>query len=246
MNNEGPQQIWYTLTQAPLLWLSLTLCVYLFALFIYRRCNSNPLVLPVFTSLCIIASILLITDTPYETYYEGAQFIHFLVGPATVALAIPLYKHLPRLLALWRPLSITLIIGAITGLVRGAYIPWWTGGSAELAISLMPKSATMPISMAMAEYFGGHPSLTAISVVITGIVGSVMATPVFYLLRVEDPAIKGIAMGVTAHAIGTARAIQINETMGAFSALAMSVTGVLTALFMPFVMQWLQHMGWLN
>ncbi|WP_269900591.1 LrgB family protein [Paenalcaligenes faecalis] len=246
MIKEDLFRIWMFLTDSPLLWLTLTLCVYLLSLYIYRRSHSNPLLLPVLTSLCGMVGILVITKTPYETYFEGAQFIHFLIGPATVALAIPLYKQLPRLQELWRPLSITLVIGALTGLISSVLVTTWTGGSTEMIISLMPKSSTMPIAMAMSDYFGGQPSLTAVSVAFTGIIGSVMATPVFHLLRIEDPIVKGIATGISAHAIGTARVIQINETMGAFSALAMSVTGVLTAVFMPFVMQWARVMGWIN
>ena len=95
----------------------------------------------------------------------------------------------------------------------------------------------MPIAMAISEHFGGTPSLTAVSVALTGIVGSIVALPVFHLLRIEDPVAKGVAMGVSAHAIGTARIIQFDEAMGAFSALAMSVTGILTAIFMPFVVE---------
>lgn len=246
MINTDLFRIWMFLADSPLLWLTITLCVYLLSLFIYRRSNSNPLFLPVLTSLLGVVGILLITKTPYETYFEGAQFIHFLIGPATVALAIPLYKHLPRLLELWRPLSITLVIGALTGLISSTLITVWAGGSSEMVVSLMPKSSTMPIAMAISDYFGGQPSLTAISVALTGIVGSIIATPVFHLLRIEDPVVKGIATGISSHAIGTARVIQINETMGAFSALAMSVTGVLTAVFMPLVIEWAQAMGWAN
>lgn len=235
-------QIWVFLADSPLLWLTVTLFVYLLSVQLYRRANANPLFLPVLTSVCAIVGILVITKTPYETYFEGAQFIHFLVGPATVALAIPLYKQLPRLLQLWRPLSISLVVGSLVGLISSAFISHWAGASPETIVSLMPKSATMPIAMAISEYFGGQPSLTAVSVAFTGIVGSVMATPVFNLLRIHDPVARGVAVGVSTHAIGTARIIQISESMGAFAALAMSVTGILTALFMPLVIQWLQLM----
>lgn len=236
--------IWVFLADTPLLWLTVTLCAYIFSVYLYRRCNSNPLLLPVLTSVCAIVGILLLTKTPYETYFEGAQFIHFLVGPATVALAIPLYKQLPRLKQLWRPLSISLVIGALTGLISSAFITTSMGASPDMVVSLLPKSATMPIAMAISDYFGGQPSLTAVSVALTGIIGSVIATPVFALLRIKDPIVTGVAIGVSAHAIGTARIILINETMGAFAALAMSVTGVLTALFMPLIIQGLQWLEW--
>lgn len=236
--------IWVFLADSPLLWLTVTLVAYILAVFVYRRTNLNPLALPVLTAVCLIVGVLVITDTPYETYFEGAQFIHFLIGPATVALAIPLYKHLPRLLQLWQPLGISITVGSLVGLISAATIAKWSGAGPETIISLMPKSATLPISMAISDYFGGQPSLTAVSVAFTGIVGSMMAWPLFHLLGLNDPVVRGVATGVSTHAIGTARLIQIDEAMGAFSALAMSLTGILTALFMPFVMQWLQSIGW--
>lgn len=237
--------IWTLVQHSPLLWLTVTLLVYVAAVQFYQRLNQNPLVLPVLTSVCAIVGLLLLTETSYESYFSGVKLLHFLVGPATVALAIPLYHQLPKLVALWRPLSISLVIGALTGLISSAIITVGLGGSPEMIISLLPKSTTMPIAMAISEHFGGSPSLTAVSVAMTGIIGSIIAVPVFSVLRIDDPAAKGVAMGVSAHAIGTARLIQIDEGMGAFSALAMSVTGVLTALFMPMIMQALYALNWL-
>lgn len=231
--------IWVFLADSPLLWLTVTLCIYILSVYLYRRSNLNPLALPVLTSVCAIVGILTITKTPYEMYFEGAQFIHFLIGPATVGLAIPLYKQLPRLKQLWFSLSISIAVGSLVGLISATLISQWSGASPETVISLMPKSTTMPIAMAVSDYFGGQPSLTAVSVAFTGIVGSIMAWPLFHLLRLNDPIVRGVATGVSTHAIGTARLIQISETMGAFSALAMSLTGILTAIFMPFVVQWL-------
>src|SRR5690606_21330991 len=120
---------------------------------------------------------------------------------ATVALAIPLYNQLPKLKLLWRPLSITLVVGALTGLVSSAILTLALGASPEMVISLMPKSATMPIAMAISDHFGGQPSLTAVSVAFTGIIGSILATPVFYLLKLNNPIVRGVATGVSAHAI---------------------------------------------
>lgn len=229
--------VWQQVQPSPLLWLTVTLVVYVSSIKLYQKLKYNPLALPVLTSVCIIVALLVFSDTSYETYFSGVKLLHFLIGPATVALAIPLYHQLPKLISLWRPLSISLVIGALTGLVSSGIITASFGGSADMIISLLPKSTTMPIAMAISEHFGGTPSLTAVSVALTGIVGSIVALPVFHLLRIEDPVAKGVAMGVSAHAIGTARIIQFDEAMGAFSALAMSVTGILTAIFMPFVVE---------
>lgn len=229
--------VWQQVQPSPLLWLTVTLVVYVSSIKLYQKLKYNPLALPVLTSVCIIVALLVFSDTSYETYFSGVKLLHFLIGPATVALAIPLYHQLPKLISLWRPLSISLVIGALTGLVSSGIITASFGGSADMIISLLPKSTTMPIAMAISEHFGGTPSLTAVSVALTGIVGSIVSLPVFHLLRIEDPVAKGVAMGVSAHAIGTARIIQFDEAMGAFSALAMSVTGILTAIFMPFVVE---------
>lgn len=238
-------RIWVFLADSPLLWLTATLCSYLLAISLYRRFNSSPLLLPVLIGTLLVVSLLLVTNTPYETYFEGAQFIHFLIGPATVALAIPLYNQLPRLKLLWKPLSLALIIGTCVGLVSSVTLTWLLGGSPEMIISMAPKSATMPIAMALSDYFGGQPSLAAVSVALTGISGSMMASPLLWLLRINDPVVRGVSMGVAAHAIGTARMIQIDETMGAFAALAMGVTGILTAIFMPVIIQTLLALGWI-
>ena len=238
--------VWQQVQPSPLLWLTVTLVVYVSSIKLYQKLKYNPLALPVLTSVCIIVALLVFSDTSYETYFSGVKLLHFLIGPATVALAIPLYHQLPKLISLWRPLSISLVIGALTGLVSSGIITASFGGSADMIISLLPRSTTMPIAMAISEHFGGTPSLTAVSVALTGIVGSIVALPVFHLLRIEDPVAKGVAMGVSAHAIGTARIIQFDEAMGAFSALAMSVTGILTAIFMPFVVEAMYASGLLS
>ena len=229
----GLTEIWVFLAQSPLLWLSLTLLAYLAALGLYRLSGANPFANPVLIAVTLIVAVLTITRTPYAIYFEGAKFVHFLIGPATVALAIPLYSQLERLRRIWLPLTAALLIGSTTAIVSALAIGWALGGSRELLMSIAPKSATMPIAMGVAEKIGGLPSLAAVAVAVTGIGGTIMARPLLNALRVHDPAVRGFAVGLTAHAIGTARAIQYHETAGAFSALAMGLNGVATALLAP-------------
>ena len=236
-------RIWVFLSESPLLWLSVTLCVYALALHVYRAAGSNPFLLPVLTAVSVIVLILLATDTPYETYFEGAQFIHFLVGPATVALAIPLYSQTRKLKEHWKPILAALLIGTVVAMFSTALIAWALGGSSEMIISLIPKTATMPIAMALVDHFGGQPSLSAVSVAITGIVGTIMAGPILRLLGVYHPIARGFSMGLSAHAIGTARSLHIHETAGAFAALGMGLTGVTTAILMPITMATLRAMN---
>lgn len=214
-------------------WLVLTMGVYLAALALYKRSGCHPLLIPVFTAVVVIVSLLLLTGTPYATYREGVQWLSLLVGPATVALAVPLYAQRQRIRALWLPITVALVVGCVVALVSAMGIAWALGGSWETVVSLAPKSATIPIALPMAERFGGPASLAAVAVAITGIAGTMMAPLLIRLVRSDDPAVQGFALGLTAHAIGTARALQVNPTMGAFSALAMGLNGVATAVVMP-------------
>lgn len=223
------------LARSPLPWLTLTLLAYMAAVWLYRRSGASPFLIPVLTAVVLIVSVLLLTGTPYPTYAEGTRFLTFLIGPATVALAIPLYGQLERLKQIWLPVTIALGVGSAAAIVSAVLVAWALGGSLETLMSLAPKSATMPIAMPVAERFGGLPSLAAVAVAITGIVGTIMARPLLDGLRIHDPAVRGFAMGITAHAIGTAREIQVSATGGAFAALAMGLNGVATALLMPLV-----------
>ncbi|HLS43119.1 MAG TPA: LrgB family protein [Paenalcaligenes sp.] len=236
-------RIWVFLSESPLLWLSVTLCAYALALHIYRAAGSTPFLLPVLTAVIMIVAVLMVTDTPYPTYFEGAQFIHFLVGPATVALAIPLYGQTRQLRRHWKPILGALLIGTFVAMLSTALIAWALGGSDDMIISLIPKTATMPIAMALVDHFGGQPSLSAVSVAITGIVGTIMAGPILQVLGIKSPIARGFTMGLSAHAIGTARSIHIHETAGAFAALGMGLTGVTTAIMMPMIMSLLRAMN---
>lgn len=229
-------QIWVFLAQSPLLWLTLTVLVYLGALALYRRSGLNPLVNPVLVSVAAIVTVLLLTRTPYPQYFEGAKFVHFLIGPATVALAIPLYHQLARLKRMAWPVGIALLSGCVTAIVSAVGIGWLLGATPETLRSLAPKSSTMPIAMGVAERIGGLPSLAAVAVAVTGISGAIMARSLFNLLKIQDPAVRGFAVGVASHAIGTARALQVHEQAGAFSALAMALNGIATALLVPLLL----------
>jgi putative effector of murein hydrolase len=227
--------IWVFLARTPLLWLTVTLLVYLGAVWLYRRSRASPFLIPVLTAVTALIGILTLSRTPYPAYFEGAKFIHFLIGPATVALAIPLYGQLERLKQIWLPVGVALLAGSVAAIVSAVLIAWGLGASLETLMSLAPK--------AVAERFGGLPSLAAAAVAITGITGTIMARPLLNLLRIDDPAVRGFSVGLTAHAIGTARALQVHETAGAFAALAMGLNGVATALLMPLILVGLQWMG---
>jgi predicted murein hydrolase (TIGR00659 family) len=236
------QDIWVYLSASPLLGLTMTLVVYGIAYRIYLLANSNPLLNPVAVSVLTLIAILLLIDIPYADYFDGAQFVHFLLGPATVALAIPLYQQLPRLKALWLPILLTVILGVVLAAVSAVSIAGLLNGSAITLLSLSPKSVTAPVAMGIAEKIGGLPSLTAALVVCTGIIGAVIGTKLFDWLGIRDDTVKGIAMGVTAHGIGTARAFQVSAEMGAFSGLAMALSAFITSVILPWLIPWLGFM----
>ncbi|MCB5363201.1 LrgB family protein [Pusillimonas sp. CC-YST705] len=226
----------WALTSLPLFWTGVTLLVYLFTLTVYRRCGSHPLLLPVLTSVAIIIALLYATDTPYPVYAEHTRFLTLLIGPATVALAVPLYGQWGRLKRLWQPLLVALLAGSVTAIVSAVGIAWWLGASLETVRSLAPRAATMPIAMDVAAITGGLPSFTNVAVAMTGVSGAMFTFGLLRLVGVRDPAVQGFAMGLSAHAIGTARAFQENDTAGAFSALGMGLNGIATALLVPLIL----------
>lgn len=224
---------WTYLSSSPILWLTLTLLCYLAALRLYQHFNNNPLVLPVLTAVIALVSVLMLTKTPYPVYAKSTEFLTFLIGPATVALAVPLYSQFERLKKMWWPVCIALLAGSLTAILSATGIAWALGASTETLLSLAPKSVTMPIAMEVSELTGGLPSFTTVAVAITGISGAIMAGSLLKLLRISDPSVEGFALGLSAHAIGTARALQRNEMAGAFAALAMGLNGVATAILIP-------------
>jgi len=226
-------EIWVYLSASPLLGLTVTLLAYQAAYWLYEKAKLNPLANPVALSVAMLVALLWFTDTPYPTYFEGAQFVHFLLGPATVALAVPLYANLETLKRNLLPLAGALVAGSVTAVVSAVGFGWLLGASRETLLSLAPKSVTTPIAMGIAEKLGGLPSLTAVLVVSTGILGAVLARGTLNLLRVQDHAVRGFAVGIAAHGIGTARAFQVSETMGAFAGLGMGLNGMATAFLFP-------------
>ena len=231
------------LAGTPLPWLVLTLLAYLGALALYRRSGAHPLLIPVLTAVVFIVVVLMATGTPYATYRDGVSLLSLLIGPATVALAVPLYGQRARIRQMWRPLGIALLVGSTVAIASALLIAWALGGTLETLMSLAPKSATMPIALPVAERMGGLPSLAAVAVAITGIAGTILAGPVLRLLRIHDPAVRGFAVGLTAHAIGTARELQVHPTAGAFAAMAMGLNGVATAVLVPVLVLCLRWLG---
>ncbi len=218
---------------SPLAWLFATLAVYLFARWVYRRSGEHALANPVLVAVVLLSAVLWLTGVDYGSYFEGAQFIHFLLGPVTVLLAVPLYRSLPLLRSAALPVAVALLAGSLLAALPAILVAHWLGASDTVMRSLAAKSVTTPIAIGVTESLGGLPAFTAVVVVFTGVLGSVMGDRVFRLARVRQSAARGFALGLTAHGMGIGRAVQIDTTAAAFAGIGMSLNGLLTALWAP-------------
>ena len=230
--------LWVYLSTTPLFWLTITLLVWLVADGLARLSGHNPLVNPVMISVAIVGTLLVGSGTRYPAYFAGAQFIHFLLGPATVALGVPLYRNRALVARNLLPMAAALVAGAVVAMASALGIAKIFGVPHDVLASLAPKSVTAAVAMAVAERLGGQPSLTAALVIMTGIVGAVMVTPLMNALGIRDYAARGFAAGLAAHGIGTARAFTVDNVAGTFAGIAMGLNAVVTAVLAPVVLGW--------
>ena len=226
-------ELWVYLSATPLFGLTATLVTYVLAQALYARLGHAPWANPVLWTVLVLALLLAASGTPYPTYFSGAQFIHFLLGPAVVALAWPLWQRRAEL----RSRSFAILVASLAG--GGAAAATAVGLGALLGLpgevlrSLAPKSVTAPVAMGIAEQLGGIPALAAGFAVLTGLTGAISAKYLFDLLRIAEPGVRGFALGTAAHGIGAARALQVHPDAGAYAGLALGVQAVLAALLMP-------------
>ena len=224
-------RVWVYLAASPLFALTSTLVAYQAGMWLYEKSGRQPLVNPVLIAVVTLVALLLATDTSYADYFDGAQFVHFMLGPATVALAVPLYRQLGALRGAYLATTVAILVGSLTAILSALGIAWALGGTFETLASLAPKSVTTPIAMALSDRLGGLASLTAVAVIVTGMVGAIAGGWLLDRARITDQRARGLAIGVAAHGIGTARAFQVNETAGAFAGLAMGLNALATTLF---------------
>ena len=230
-------EIWSYLARGPLVWLTLTLLAYVLADLIAEKAARRPLANPVLIAVLLLGAMLWATGTPYATYFEGAQFVHFLLGPATVALAVPLHAQGARLRKAVLPVLAGLVTGSVVAVTSALAIARALGADAALLATLAPKSTTAPVAIGIAEGLGGSPTLAAVLVILTGITGALIATPLLNALGLRDWRARGLAVGTAAHGIGTARALQVHPTAGAFAGIGMGLNAILTALLAPAVLR---------
>ena len=226
-------ELWVYLSATPLFGLTATIVTYVLAQTVYLRLNQAPWANPVLWTVLVLAALLTVSSTPYPTYFAGAQFIHFLLGPAVVALAWPLWQR--RLEVRRRAVAILLaaLLGGTVAALSAVGIGYALGLPTEVIMSLAPKSVTAPVAMGVAEKIGGIPALAAVFAVLTGLVGAVSGKYLFDVLGIHSLATRGFALGTAAHGIGAARALQVNADAGAYAGLALGLQVLLASFLMP-------------
>lgn len=220
------------LFSSPLFGITLTLLVYRLAELLYRR-TRFILFNPVAVSIVSIILLLKSCNIPYQAYNNGGRMILFLLGPAVVALAVPLYQRRQEILKRKLPILIGIVAGALSSIISAAGIAWLLGGTREVVLSLVPKSVTTPIAIGISEKIGGIVPLTAALVVLTGCLGAICGPEFCRLIGVRSKAAMGLAVGTASHGIGTARLLGEDRFSGAIAGLAIGLNGLTTALMVP-------------
>jgi predicted murein hydrolase (TIGR00659 family) len=231
-------QLWVYLASTPLFGLTATLVVYTLAAAAYERTGRAPWANPVLWSVVCLGGLLLLTGTPYPTYFAGAQFVHVLLGPAVVALAWPLWQRRAEV----RRRGVALVVAALAGgaAAGGSAVALATlaGMPGEVVRSLVSKSVTAPVAMGIAERIGGVPALAAVFAVVTGLVGALSGRYLFDALRIRSWPARGFALGTTSHGLGAARAIQVDADAGAYAGIALGLQVLLASLLIPLLFRW--------
>jgi putative effector of murein hydrolase len=225
----------------PLFAIVLTLGTYLLGVEAQKRLRNNPFANPVLIAIVLIGTTLHLLHLSYKDYFTGAQLIHFLLGPATVALAIPMVRALEHIRrGLW-PMLFALLAGSLTGLLSGYAIVRLLGGSQAIALSMAPKSLTTPIAIAVSSAIGGLPSLSAVLAILGGILVAISIDPILHLLHITEPSARGLAAGTAGSGIGASRVIPQHTLSAAFAGIAIGANGILTAILAPIVLPLLKH-----
>lgn len=225
-----------SLLYTPMFGILLSLLAFEIGLFIQRKTKLlclNPLMI----AIVIIIILLIVTNIDIQTYQLGGDMISMFLGPATVVLAVPLYQQVQSLKNYFVPIMIGILIGIITGLSATLLCCILVRFEPQIIASLLPKSITTPIGMELSRQLGGLQAITVLTILVSGIFGAVVADVVFKIFKVKHPIAKGIALGTSAHAIGTTKALQLGKVEGAMSSLAIGVSGIATVFLAPFVWQ---------
>ncbi|MDO7900195.1 LrgB family protein [Pseudomonas citrulli] len=228
------QGAWASVIHHPLFGIGITLGAYQLVLAAFEK-TRWVFLQPVLMSMVLLIGVLVGCGIGYAEYRKSTEILSILLGPATVALAVPLYLNLRRIRQLFWPIFTTLVIAGVVATGSAVLLGWVFGADHMILMTMAPKSVTSPIAMLVAEQIGGVAAMAAVFVLITGVLGAILGPSILNGLKVHSPEARGMALGLAAHAVGTSVALQESEESGAFAALAMSLMGVATAVLLPLV-----------
>lgn len=223
------------LRTSPVCWIFVTLLAYRVGVWLRDRTGGHPLAQPVVVAAALVIAVLLLLGVDYEAYMSGGSMIHLILGPATVALAVPLYRQAHHLKEMLLPMLVALPIGAVVSIGTAVLSVRALGGDLELERTMAPKAATTPVAIAITEQIGGISAMVAVFTILAGMLGAVLGPALLDVMRVRDPRSRGLAMGAVSHGIGTSRSLHDNLTEGAFAGLSMGLTALATSLLVPVV-----------
>lgn len=229
------QAVWQPLGLTPLPWLAVTLAAYVLGQKVQLVCRGAPLANPVLIAILLVSALLEATGTPYARYFAGAQFIQFLLGPATVALAVPLALNLSHVRRSFPGVGLALLAGSLTSALSGVAVVAWLGGGRAIALSMAPKAVTTPIALSLAQEVGGVPALTAALAIAGGIIAAIVGQTILRWMRVDDWRAHGLAAGVAGSGVAAAQVAPLSSLAAAFAALGIGLNGLLTAVVVPLV-----------
>lgn len=216
---------------------TLTVAAYLAAVRLQQRAGGSALLNPVLLAIAAVAGVLALADVDYADYFRGAQPVHLLLGPATVALAVPLHRQAAALRREAAPVLVAVVVGSLTAALTAVVVAEALGASRATVLSLAPKSATTPVSIAVAEEIGGLPPLTAALTILTGILGAVAGPWLLRRVGLRDERATGLALGTASHGIGTARAVQLGGRVTAYAGLGLALGAIVTAVLVPVIVR---------
>lgn len=220
--------------KTPVFGILLSVVCYEIGILIQRK-TKNPVLNPLLLAIILVILVLTVFDIPKETYDLGGSYILFILGPATVVMAVPLYRQINLLKKDWLPILVGIFVGSATSVLSVIGLARLFGVNIEIAVSMLPKSVTTAIGMEVSKEIGGVVSLTVAVIVLTGILGAVMGPFILKILGIKDEVAQGVAMGTASHAVGTSKAMELGETQGAMSGLSIGIAGLATVLIIPLV-----------
>ncbi len=224
------------LLHMPLFWAMLTIAAFTVGQYVYRLLGNTAFLPPILTGIILVSVVLEVTGISFDTYMEGGQYLHLMLGPVVVMLAVPLYQFIHVMKKEWLRISLAITLGSGTTVaVAVAMAHFWIGND-PITVTMSTKSVTTPVAVTVSEQLGGIGALASAFVIITGVFGALMIPPLLKSVKLDDPKAMGLTLGVCAHAIGTSRAIELGNQQAAYSAMAMTLTATLHAVLLPLVM----------